>query len=382
MSSPSKSSPPPPLLSRSVSPSAPPSPLVFALPPPPSSSSSSPSLSSPSSVPPSPSHSLPPSPLLSSPSTTISPLSPVPPSLQLAFFKLQFVSTVPRNSQCLICGELLNNPHLTSCCRQHYCKDCINRMFLAKKPCLKCKAEKFTISPNLALKAKINSLRVFCPMKQSGCKWNGPLEMLDTHMSLGVSEGDCQYMHVPCPERCGKQTRRGDMKTHLNTACSSRRIFCQFCGMEDSYYEIKNTHPKICHKLPVDCPKGCEMPGIERCALQTHIETECPLRVVQCDFALAGCKSDVISTELSRHLKENVDVHLSQVLTLCKQLRDENLTLKRQYLDTVENCVNLRSDVMHLKTAVMELNTEVASLKFKIPHPIPILDDSESDYSD
>ena len=50
-------------------------------------------------------------------------------------------------------------------------------------------------------------------MKDRGCQWNGKLEQLDTH--LEVETGDCEYVDIECPEKCGQQIQKRQLAPTL-----------------------------------------------------------------------------------------------------------------------------------------------------------------------
>ena len=41
----------------------------------------------------------------------------------------KFVKELPDDYQCMICTKVLNEPHLTDCCGQHFCQACLKQWF-------------------------------------------------------------------------------------------------------------------------------------------------------------------------------------------------------------------------------------------------------------
>ncbi|CAI8018621.1 hypothetical protein GBAR_LOCUS11276, partial [Geodia barretti] len=58
----------------------------------------------------------------------------------------------------------MNDPHLTSCCGQHYCHSCIARIKDMNQPCPICKVDDFSTLFDRQLRNRIFALDVYCPM--------------------------------------------------------------------------------------------------------------------------------------------------------------------------------------------------------------------------
>ena len=134
-------------------------------------------------------------------------------SLKVGGYQCKFIDEVPDYLLCKSCTHVARQPHLTSCCGEHYCHTCIAAILQDKKPCPSCKEDTFTISMDKRDHRKILALRVHCTMKERGCQWMGKVEQLDTH--LEVNSGDCQHVDVECPEKCGQQVQKHQLATHI-----------------------------------------------------------------------------------------------------------------------------------------------------------------------
>ena len=136
----------------------------------------------------------------------------------------------------MICTKVLNEPHVTDCCGQHFCQACLEQWFKkqAKKICPHCRSETFSHISYIPFKRKINTLEVYCPNQKGGCKVVMKFGELNSH-----TKGECGYAKVICTQECGKSLLRKDLMQHCNNECSKRKIKCKYCGTVD-HYEIDN----------------------------------------------------------------------------------------------------------------------------------------------
>ena len=198
---------------------------------------------------------------------------------------------LPDDYQCMICAKVLNEPHLTDCCGQHFCQACLEQWFKkqAKKICPHCRSETFAHMRYVPLKRKIDVLEVYCPNQKEGCKEVLKLGVLDAHKRV------CGFAKVTCTQDCGKLILRKDLMQHCNYKCPKRKIKCKCCGKMDYYEVISGKHTTTCEEYPVKCPRGCtqSMGEIKRKDLKKHAEV-CPLEEVQCSFSEAGCDASIL----------------------------------------------------------------------------------------
>ena len=82
-------------------------------------------------------------------------------------------------------------------------------------------------------------------------------------------------------------------------------------------------HTAVCKEYPVNCPKGCALPGgIKRKDLANHTEI-CPLERVQCPFNEAGCDATVLRKDLSAHIETSSQQHLIKMMTAYSKLKED-----------------------------------------------------------
>ena len=264
-----------------------------------------------------------------------------------ARFDIRFVAKPPEDCCCPICLCVMNDPHLTSCCSQHYCQTCIARIQGMGQPCPMCKRDEFSTLFNRQLRNRISTLDVFCPMEGKGCKWKGKYEDLEGHLSVGKIEGECSYISVPCPFECGHSFLRLQLKRHMTKDCKNRQGQCRLCydcGASGS----ADKHSANCPNREVRCPNGCPITKIRFCDLDEHTRQLCPYREVKCKFHSFGCKEVMKFKDTSQHYVHNTSTHLDMIRKAALGLSN----LEQMYAELAEKNANLESEHEQLKEKV------------------------------
>jgi len=162
--------------------------------------------------------------------------------------------------------------------------------------------------PNKQIDREVRSLHVFCTNKKKGCEWQGEVNDIDHHLER--SNG-CQFEDVKCPNDCKMILQRQYLTSHVEDECVHRKVDCQYCHITGEYQYIEGEHKEQCYKFPVPCPNKCEANNVphedinahitvcpmqlvtcsndcgitlQRQYIDTHIETECPCRIVNCQY--------------------------------------------------------------------------------------------------
>ena len=229
-------------------------------------------------------------------------------SSRVGSYKCEFIDDVPEHLICGLCKHAANGPSITTCCGELFCQACIASALEEKQPCPSCKKPTFSTFFNLKFEKSIKNLRVHCMMKDRGCHWTGQLEQLDAH--LEVETGDCEYVDIECPEKCGQQVQKRQLAAHIANECPERDFVCQYCGFKATYAIISNKHWPECQNYPVPCPNECNIGAVERNILEDHLNT-CPLQVVECDFSYAGCNKKLQRQDMEKHVEESTREHLA-----------------------------------------------------------------------
>ena len=199
-----------------------------------------------------------------------------------------FVEDLPQDFFCPVTFELLRDPQLTTCCGHLLSRRVVTKLQQEGKPCPMCKDPSFPSVPNKHFKRKVEELKVRCFYERDGCKWEGELGNLDHH----------------------------------SKSCSKRPWQCQHCDFRGTYDNGTTDHLPNCTKYPEPCPNQCDIGTVPHCDMEKHL-TECPLQLVECEFAQAGCQEKIPRQELSRHMEEGAQRHLLSMSLL-------NLSLTRE----------------------------------------------------
>ncbi len=229
-------------------------------------------------------------------------------------YDCEFVQRPPDflQTDCSVCLPVLRSAHISTCCGHNFCKECIGRIHKYGKRCPLCNGEGFSLTYNRAYDMTLKQLEVYCTHRNAGCGWKGKLESLDEHLNVKpelekLLEG-CDLVEVLCyHDGCGQPFQRCLISQHQLKECPWRPYSCEHCHEYDStYHDTVDNHWPVCECYPVSCPYKCTTDLIERQNLDKHLNEECPLQEVECDFKSAGCQTKLPRKDMPGHLKENV----------------------------------------------------------------------------
>ena len=197
---------------------------------------------------------------------------------------------------------------------------------------------------NRNLQRTLNGLRVYCSLKDSGCRWEGQLSKLEQHLNINPTDENrqfgCLLVKIECLY-CRQVFQRQFVLEHEVNECSKRPFRCSYCGKyESTYDDVTNSHVPSCPDRPVTCYNECGEILLLK-DLDQHLTRDCPLEVTDCCFSYAGCKERLVRKDMKAHVDQNVALHLS-LQTVChrkqmmklesqlSELKSENAKLKRQ----------------------------------------------------
>ena len=238
------------------------------------------------------------------------------------------------NYECTICSKVFRNPFLAVCCGKHYCKVCIKKWREEKTACPHCRKDGFKVVINRGKVREVKALRVYCTNSRQqreangyrrewgdrregseggngveGCDWFGKLGCLEHHLNASPTSRTqvkgCLFVEVAC-KFCHKKIVRCYLRRHQDN-CQLRDYTCPYCGYSDTYQFIEEQHLKTCQMLPIPCDScGLE---IEKCNLEYHIDTVCPLIYVKCVLAPIGCNGEFKRKNMFKHMRKHQMVH-------------------------------------------------------------------------
>ena len=198
-------------------------------------------------------------------------------------FKCEFIDSVPEDFYCNKCSLVARSLVMTDCCGESYCYSCIADSQEKGNSCSACGEDNFTIFPQKKYHKRINSLQVYCSMKERGCGWSGRLDQLHTH--LDPLQDNCQYVDTHCPLNCLQTIPKNKLEQHVALECSKRPHVCQYCNFKATYEEVVDIHSPECKYVALQCPNRCGV-TFERDFMEDHMKI-CRLgrgcmRVQQC----------------------------------------------------------------------------------------------------
>ena len=250
-------------------------------------------------------------------------------SRQRSGYDCEFVQT-PQELQkdCPICLFVLCEPFQVTCCGYSFCRACIEYILSNKKACPTCNEATFSAFPNKGLQRALYSFRVRCTHHKNGCEWTGELRELDGHLnpkqqSVNKKLVGCEFAAVVCTHCCEYFQRRY-VQTQKSESCPQRPFSCDYCKDYRSVYEdVVNSHWPMCKCYPVPCPNECGVSS-ERQNVEAHVNTACPLTVVNCDFHYTGCEVKLIRKDMPTHLTESLATHIILLTNQTRMLEGKN----------------------------------------------------------
>ena len=281
-------------------------------------------------------------------------------------YRCEFIDPVSDDFICKVCNCVAREPNLTSCCGQHYCQSCIVKIIEDGKPCPnpECGEATFNTFLDKNYHRKILSLRVHCTVKDRGCQWIGKVEQLDTHMD--VNSGDCQYVDIECPEKCGQQVQKHQLATHIVNECLKRDFTCMYCGFKATYEVVSEKHWPECQNYPLPCPNRCQIGAVERNTLEDHLNI-CHLQVVDCDFSYAGCNEKLQRQDMENHIEKNAQKHLALIAAASMKLSQDFEQKLQEQRDIFQEQLHLmKQDLQQKDTQIQALNEEMIEMKTQI----------------
>ena len=273
---------------------------------------------------------------------------------KLAKDQLKFVDLPTDEFNCPICLEILQEPYLTTCCGNHFCEACVDKVKESASKCPLCQEAPLNGIINKSLRRKLNELKVYCMHKETGCKWIGDLGKLEQHLANGKSDGECQFVVVKCTvsDLCKVKILRNSLICHASNVCQYRQFKCEHCDYQSTYLVITTEHYNQCPDYPVLCPNNCSKQTHPQGQLDTHLAS-CPEQEVDCIFSEMGCKEKLKRQQLQQHLTTNL---LQHQLIMCQAYHSQNETIAL-----------LRQDKRKLEEQVACLTKDMEKLQTLIP---------------
>ena len=229
-------------------------------------------------------------------------------------YDLEFVRALADYLKCPVCFRVLREPHLTSCCGDLACADCVTDNSKKGLPCPMCHEPNFTSLFNRKLQNNLNTLKVYCPLKKEGCKWLGEQGKLENHLNAASLDGECKFLTVPCPNKCERHVMRFRIEKH-KCYCSMRPYQCKLCTKSFPFKTIEK-HYEECPESKITCCY-CDT-YVQKYKLASHL-TVCPFKKIECKFKFVGCNRSHNRNDSDGHMKRNAGHHVSLLADYVKE---------------------------------------------------------------
>jgi len=281
-------------------------------------------------------------------------------------YECELVGPAKDDLVCKICHLPAREACRTNCCGQIFCTACIATYTSSDghtDHCPYCRNQEYHVFLDEKTDHCVLGLKVYCPNKVQGCTWVGELRDMERHLDKSEDGNDscCQFVEVQCRYLCGKTMQRISLLEHIQSECELRRVNCKYCGLSDSYKFITGTHLNLCPNYVLQCPNKCKTDGFKVKEMSKHLN-ECPRARVNCTFAKVGCNKIVRREQIPKHMREDIEQHVTfnknTILSILKDLE----TIKKQSAETASK---LEKTTKELEATKLELSKTKQQLKQK-----------------
>ena len=213
------------------------------------------------------------------------------PSSAYGGYDLEFIDDIPTKFICIICSKVQRDPHLASCCGQHFCESCV-KQWLQKagnspRPCPHCGVVDWQSTLNKEKMREIKEFQIRCKNSANGCDWVGELGELENHLNSIYS--GCGYVKVKCSLTAYSTSHTSahtslfpSLNPYYSSSHSSSHTHISYASLTPTSTTTKPTlgsqSEGTCFQNPVTC--GKEM---ERRFLFIH-RMECKYRQYKCEY--------------------------------------------------------------------------------------------------
>ena len=136
------------------------------------------------------------------------------------------------------------------------------------------------------------------------------------------------------------------MEEHQLT-CPRKPKMCEFCKKFQAPEREFKEHKKLCPARLATCPNGCG--GMMKPSnVKAHVDNKCPLSVVSCEFAYAGCLSMMLCKDMKDHLEVAQQNHLMLLSDKYKEMEKEMKQLKSEIAEKDQKIKQLNKS-LHLQ---------------------------------
>lgn len=270
-------------------------------------------------------------------------------------YDCDFVTDPPKSLECSICLLTLRDPHVISCCGNHYCKPCIVRVMETQKACPLCNDPEYSIMLHKGVMREVNSLAVYCTERANGCDWTGDLGQLQCHLNLGSRDSGCGYLTLECANQCGEKFARRDIAKHEGEECLNlpveKQIGCLAIQLKLALTKNRDNTIRLTDKINAVDAKNQEL-GAKCAAIESrNVELESQNTSLEANLLELHAKIDTIESE-KQAIKNRVGMLESLAMKIFR-LENRHAGMTKR-IDKFEESVTKRMGYLELECSAVE----------------------------
>ena len=201
--------------------------------------------------------------------------------------------------------------------------------------CVVCLQGLASFKPMTSVRNTVSKRNIKCPLLRD-CEWIGKIHEAEIHLK------QCGSFRITCSLECGSVMKRCELESHTNTTCPLREVQCRNCNIIVLAKELKD-HLTTCLKLPIRCKCEKEIP---RDAMDMHVETDCPLAEVECPYAKYSCKiGSVLRKDMLAHKNKFYIEHQDMLEERHIKLENEHKKLENEHIKLKVECKDLKDNI-------------------------------------
>ena len=135
-------------------------------------------------------------------------------------------------------------------------------------------------------------------------------KQLFTGAQIEEHQAACGFEPLYCENKCGQKVARNRLKAHMVNTCSKRLVGCKYCGRSFTADTLQS-HQLQCPRFPVPCPNRCG-DNTRRGDMERHLAL-CVTGLETCPHREAGCRWQGHVSALDAHLREAALAHVDLV---------------------------------------------------------------------
>ncbi|KAI6658040.1 TNF receptor-associated factor 4 [Oopsacas minuta] len=233
-------------------------------------------------------------------------------------------------------GEMVVDFITCPCCKGIMRDAIISR---GKITCKECSTNSLSMNPVEQVRNCVSNLKIKCPLLRE-CDWRGKLCEAEKHLQ------ECGNCRILCPLECGTVIQRCEYIHHIDVQCELGRVNCMYCGQE-CFRKSLSRHLELCLELPVkcDCEEEFSLPEYA-----SHIDTECPLSLMECPYAKYTCNvGSIFRKDLLAHKNEYYIEHQDM-------MEEEQGRIKKQ-MNSIVVELNVKRDMEKIEWKISDISS-------------------------